>query len=131
MPRKSRQNIDQQLVELLACGSSGTEAARSAGCDPKTVYRRQQDPDFKANVEKFRSNMLDAAAGQLASVLKKTICTLEELLGSSQPSIRLGACRAILDSSLKVRDSVEMEQRIRQLEEACRIGTEDGGNRAA
>ena len=131
MPRKSRQNLDLQLIELLARGSSGTESARAAGCDPKTVYRKLQDPEFKAAVEEFRSNMLYAASGHLACVLKKAISTLEELLTSSQPSIQLGAARAILDSSLKVREAVEIESRIRILEEACRIGQGGATNHAA
>ena len=131
MPRKTRQNLDLELTELLARGCSNAEAARAAGCDVKTVYRKLQDPDFKAAVDDFRSNMLDSASGQLAAVLKKAISTLEDLLTSSKPAIQLGAARAILDSSLRVREAVEIESRIRLLEEACRIGAGVTGSHAA
>lgn len=123
MSRKSRLDVDGRLIELLACGASNSEAAKGAGVDRRTVFRRQQDPEFRSQVESFRDEMLSAAAGKLAKATGKAIETLESLLTGESDSVRLGAARGIIDSTIRIHELTQVVSRISALEAALKVAT--------
>jgi hypothetical protein len=116
---KTRHNSDSQLIELLAAGTTQTEAAKLAGCSPRTVGRRLADPEFAESVRQFRAATLESAAGRIGVMIDRALSTLEEIHADGQmaPAARIQAARCILEQSLKFRDSVELEQRLKTLEE--------------
>jgi hypothetical protein len=76
------------------------------------------DPNFAQRVEKARADALSAAMGALncASVLAAK--TLRKLLTSESDQVKLAAAKAILETGPRVREIVELETRIRLLEES-------------
>ena len=112
-----RRDADQALVAALAAGATKQEAARLAGVGERTIYRRLEDPDFRRRVDQARSELVTQAVGRLADASAAAVTTLRALLGADSESVRLGACRAILDLGLKLRESEELERRIAALEE--------------
>lgn len=118
-----RPDADATIIECLASGSTKAETARVAGVGVRTVARRQADPAFIAEVRKFRSAMLDGAAGQLSSVARKAVSKLESLLDSESDAVALGSARAILDSLLKVSEMTQVQSRIASLEDALKVGS--------
>ncbi len=108
---------DTELILALASGASVREAAKRAGIGASTAYRRTRDPEFKRRVTEARDQLFDRAVGLLADAAHDAIKTLRELLSSSSPSAQLGAARAILEHGPKLRDQVELENRITALEE--------------
>ena len=123
-----RRNADDILVAALAAGKTKQEAARLVGVGERTVYRRLEDPRFRRRVNEARAELVSRAVGSLADASAAAVTTLRALLGANSGSVRLGACRAILDLGLKLREAEELERRIRALEEQA--ATEPGRRKA-
>jgi hypothetical protein len=53
----------------------------------------------------------------MADGMTEAADTLRDLLGSTSPTARLGAARSILELSVKLRESIELEERLQALEQ--------------
>jgi hypothetical protein len=82
----------------------------------RTLFRRLQDPEYRQQIKDLRYDMMDRALGQLTSVTLDAVRTLSELLSSESEHARLGAARTILEHVSRLRETVELESRIRALE---------------
>ena len=107
---------DFSLILALASGATVEKAARTSGLSRATVYRRLEDPDFKRRLVATRSAMLSRAVGTLADASTEAATTLRALLGADSETVRLGACRAILELGTRLRESEELAQRLSALE---------------
>ena len=125
MAGKSRHNRDRIIVEALARGEGQTAAATLAGCSVSTIRRRLDEAEFRARVEKFRAEMLDAAAGKLGSTVVKAVSTLESLLSiETPPAVRMASAKALVEFALRTREALSWEKRLADLEaRACSAKT--------
>ncbi|BBO31956.1 hypothetical protein [Lacipirellula parvula] len=112
--KKSRDEI--ALILALATGSSVREAAALSGFSERTAHRRIGEPGFQQRVSSTRDELWGKAVGKLASVAATAVTTLEELLGCDDAKVRLGAARAILAVSPQLRECIEHERRLTELE---------------
>jgi len=110
-----------RFAEALAEGYGLTEGSRRAGIAKRTGSRRLQDPDFVRHVRELRAQILDEAGAKLARGATRAVDVLLELLDSDSEMVRLSAARTILERLTHVRDSIEVEERLRQLEERARV----------
>lgn len=124
MPQKGRTDADDALAVALAAGKTAQEAAAAAGLSERTASRRQADPAFRQKVTDLRAQMVGRALGTLADGMAAAARTLRDLLEWESGAVRLGAARSLLELGAKLRDSVELEERVRQLEERS-AGAED------
>lgn len=116
-PKTYRKKEDETLVLALACGSSVEAAARQCQLHERTVYRRLEDPAFRARVQEARGEMVKRSAGMLTAAAGESVRTLLSLQkDSAPPAVRLGAARAVLELGLKIRELVDLETRIAALE---------------
>jgi hypothetical protein len=102
----------------LAAGSTIDEAARKSGAGGRTIRTWLHDePAFPRRVAGLRAEMTARALGRLADGMASAAETLGFLCrkGKSE-QVRLGAARALLELGVKLRESVELEQRIAALE---------------
>ncbi len=104
------------LIVALACGDTVKEAAERAGVGERTVYRRLADQEFMRKVNKARNMMIGQAVGKLSLNCAKAAETLEKLLDSDNPRIRLQAAKAIMDHAIKLSDNLAIEMRLGHLE---------------
>jgi hypothetical protein len=95
MPRR---NVDELLIGYLAAGKTLKEAAELVGCGERTVRRRWADPAFRQAVRQARREMVEAIRGDIRKAATLAVSTLEALLTSDEPSIRLRAAAALLSS---------------------------------
>lgn len=107
---------DAALVAALAVGMTVRDAARAAGLSERTAHRRLEDPGFRRTVADARARLIESACGQLAEASTAAVSTLRALLDAEGENVRLGAARAVLELGAKLRESVELEQRIAALE---------------
>ncbi len=115
--QSGRRKADDQLVLALACGATAETAARQAGVSTRTVYNRLSDPAFKARLRSVQADILNRTAGALTAAATESVRTLLELQKpGTPPATRLGAARAILEIGLKIREIVELETRLEELE---------------
>ena len=123
MARGRRKKANTGLIVSLACGASVETAAQKAGVSVRTVYRRLANPEFVAQVNEVRADMLRRAAAMLTAAgmsAIKTFTTLQESARSE--SVRLGAARSIIELGCKLREMVELTERLDLLE--ARMQTE-------
>ena len=112
-----RRNVDEVLITALACGATAEQAAHKAGVCERTVYRRLDDPTFAAKLKRSRAELVNRTGGVLTAGSLEAVKTLLELQKpGAPPNVRLGAARAILELSMKVREAAEFEERLAALE---------------
>jgi hypothetical protein len=125
---------DDALTLALARGLSNAEAAAEAGVSERTVGRRKAAPAFLARVRELRAGLVEWAAARLADGMVEAADTLGGLLTAESEATRLGAARSLIELGAKRRDSLELEERIAELERLARQhrtgevgGGDDGG----
>ncbi|MHB1424906.1 MAG: hypothetical protein ACYC3I_17175 [Gemmataceae bacterium] len=117
MAENGRRKRDDALMLALASGQTIREAAQTAGVAERTASRRMSETDFRRRVAELRREMISRAMGRLADGMGAAADRLRQLLAANSEAVQLGACRALLELSLKLRESVELEQRLDALEE--------------
>src|SRR5262245_59922366 len=114
--QSSRSNVTQLLL-ALATGATVVAAARQVGLTERTVYRRLEDPTFKQRIATTRHDMIQRATGMMLATSVEACKTLLNLLGSSHPAtVRLGAGRATLELGIRMREEVDLAERVAVLE---------------
>ncbi len=102
----------------LASGCTLQEAARKSGAGLTTLKRWLRElPALSRRVGELRAEMTSRALGKLLDGMSSAADTLGYLCrrGKSE-QVRLGAARALLEMGPKMRESVELEERIAALE---------------
>ena len=107
---------DSVLALALASGQSVTAAAAQAGIDRRTVQRRLADPAFRRQVAGFRDELLAAALGRLADHLTRAADAVAALLDAPEPHLRLRAARTLFAFVVRLRDAVDVGDRLHELE---------------
>ncbi len=117
MTHRGRENADEALALALAAGRTLRDAAVEAGIGERTAARRWSDPSFRRRVEELRADMVTRALGKLSDGMAQAGDVLRQLLApETPPAVRLGACRAMLELGVKLRETVDHEQRLQALE---------------
>jgi HEAT repeat protein len=99
----------------LAAGRT-LRAAAGVGIAERTAARRWADPAFRRHVGELRGDMVARSLGRLADHMSDAADVLHRLLAAESESVRLGAARSLLELGVKLRESVELEERLQVLE---------------
>jgi predicted ArsR family transcriptional regulator len=105
------------LAWALASGQSIAQAAEQFGVSRRTVERHLARPEFRRRVTQLRAELIASALGRMADNMTRAADTIAALLDSDEQHIRLRAGRAMLSLGLRLRDSVEIADRIQHLED--------------
>jgi hypothetical protein len=116
MTAGDRRSADSTLVLALAAGMKVQDAARTAGVGEATVYRRLREDAFRQQVRDARAEMLTRGLGRLSDATVGAVETLCQLLRAEVDQVKLGAAKAILDQVVKMREHMEIEERLAALE---------------
>lgn len=100
----------------MAAGQTLREAAGAVGIGERTAARRWADDSFRHRVTELRGQMVALALGKMADGMTEAAEALRKLLKAESESVRLGACRAILELTVKLREAVDQEERLQALE---------------
>jgi hypothetical protein len=123
------QKNEPLFLLLLARGHSIRSAARRANIPEKTAQRKARRPEFHKQVDAVREELIRCALGQLVASQRRAEQTLRELLGATSEPIRLGAAKAVLDSTMKLREQVVLAEQLaetdRKIEELVRVQVEE------
>jgi hypothetical protein len=112
-----RHRGDMALILALAEGLTVDAAAKQARVSPATVYRRRREPAFRAAVNEARRETWVQAVGRIATATTAAADTLKALLDSPMDQVRVAAARSILEHAAKGIDTVELEERLKLVEE--------------
>ena len=135
MAGNGRKNGRQAVILALAGGETVAAAARKTDVGERTIHRWRQDAAFCREVEQARAEMFSRALGCIAEGCASGALVLRKLaLKAKSESVQLAASRALLELGPRLRESVELEERLRALEERAavdesRAGAGRGGGR--
>jgi hypothetical protein len=116
MPSGNKKAADAALITHLATGVSAAGAPKLAGVSEATAYRRLANPAFRERVEKSRTDFWDRALGVMSKGAAESAIVLRKLLRSDDGRIKLQAAKVLIEQGMKVREVVELEQRLNELE---------------
>jgi hypothetical protein len=111
------ENKDVLLAAELAMGKSAATSASDMGLSKSTVMRRLRDPAFRTLVAEIRSEMLSEALGRMVDKITGGVDKVGALLENEEPAIQLRAFRALMTFGLRLRETVDLDEHIRQLRE--------------
>lgn len=113
---------DEILALTLARGATAEQAAEEAGCSLRTVRRRLAGQAFRDRITALRGEMVARASAKLADASSEAAEALAGLLRSEDESVRLRAARAILETGSRLREMVDLEERLKALEQGKAAG---------
>ena len=113
LPRKQEAALAALLRE-----STVERAAGAAGVADSTLRRWLALPDFRRRYAEARQRIVDAAVLDLQRGCADAVRALVEIVANSEqpPSVRVSAARAILDSSFKGAELINLAERVTALE---------------
>lgn len=107
----------RRLIEALLAGQTVSQACQMAGVGRRTYYRWMKQSHFAAALQDAETELLTVAMRRLFSMQGAAADALADLVSDRRlPGARLQAARTILDSVLRLRNAVELEQRLAELE---------------
>lgn len=110
-------NPKQEAVALsLASGSTLEGAAKKSSVGVTTIKTWLANPAFARRVQELRAEMTTRAMSKLIDGMSFAASTLRELLSADSEQVRLSAARSVIELACKLRDTVELEQRVAALE---------------
>jgi hypothetical protein len=125
--KKDRKRIEQVLLQALACGATVESAAHKAGIGVRTLYRRFKNPEFRAKVQQFQTDMVNRASGMLTGASLPAVKVMVDLLQDPTvaPSVRRQIAKDLLEMAPRYRECAEIEGRVRDIERRLANGTSD------
>jgi hypothetical protein len=109
---------DSMLALALAAGVSIADASAQTGVGRTTIYRKLENPAFARQVAEFRDGLIGTALGRIADAMTHGAEVLAQMLDSPQEHIRIRAARALISLGLRLRDSMDLTARMREVEQA-------------
>jgi phage terminase small subunit len=112
----------RKAVEALLSTTDTTQAALAAGVSRETVYRWMRDPAFRDALKAGAAEALEALSRSLVRLSDKAIKTLEDALtyDLKAPGARVRAADVILGRLLQLKELVDLEGRVSDLERMAR-----------
>jgi HEAT repeat protein len=123
-----RKKADEALAVALAAGQTLRTAAQSVRIGERTAARRWADPLFRRRVSELQHEMIGRCLGRMADGMVEAADMLRTLLAAKSETVRLGAARALLELGVRVRDAVELDRRVQQLEDLAAAQAEGDGH---
>jgi len=101
---------------LLAAGRSVRAAARAIGVAERTLHRWRSEPPFAEHVRDLQAELLRRAVGRLSSSMPVAAMKLRKLLASDSEKVQLAAASKLLENGLKLREQLDLAERVQALE---------------
>lgn len=95
-------------------------ASVACQCSERQLFRYLEQPGFKAELRRLEGQVLDDSVRRLTVLSSQAVDALEEVMSCPSQEgagIRLRAAGAILDNVLRLRELLDLEERVSKLEE--------------
>jgi hypothetical protein len=114
---RGRRDTDEQLALLIAAGLPVSTAAQRAHVSLRTARRRLTEAAFTARVEHYRTRLVAETLAKLEGAMIGAADALRDLVAHDDPHVRCRAAVEVLKNALRVRESHDLAERVRRLEE--------------
>ena len=114
---KSSRTRERAISALLARPTIA-QAAKAVGVADSTLRGWMKAPAFRKEYVQARRELLDGAIGRLQSACAEAVGVLRDVAqdGKAPPATRVSAAKAILDSSFRGLDVLDLTERLEALE---------------
>jgi len=106
-----------RAIPLIIDSASYTEAAQKAGISRKTLWQWLKDPQFAAELDRQRREVVSEAFGILSQSITKAVETLAKLLDSADERTKRLTANDIIGHILRHKEVDELENRITAIEQ--------------
>ena len=108
----------ERVLAALVETANISAACKAAGVSRKTFYNWQDgDAGFRLRLQTVRERMIAEALDGLALRTREALEAIDAALKDENAATRLRAAQAVLDHLLKLKDVVDLEARLKRLEE--------------
>ncbi len=112
----------QKAIEALLREPNTAQAAKAAGISESTIHRYLNEPEFIEAYKETRARLLEGTLTLLQAASLEAVKTLQAIMNNKRSPVpcRLGAARTLLEWAFKGREILEIEERLRILEETLK-----------
>ena len=110
---------DRQLKaipHIVSC-STYTEGCKKAKINKTTYYKWLKDPEFKAELDRRRDEVVSDAFGILSQGLTKAVENLVELLDHTDDRLKRMACKDVIEYIIKHKETEDLDERLTAIEQ--------------
>ena len=107
----------EKVLAALMSETTLALAAKKAGVSEVTLWRYLQAPLFRRAYLHARRQLVEETVTLLQRASKKAVATLIRNMDCGSHSVEVAAARSVLDSAFRGVELMELEERIRGLEE--------------
>lgn len=112
----------RRCVEALLTHTNVTSAAASLGCSRAALYRHLRHEAVQAAIRDAQREMIESTLRNLNRLSDEAVAALATLLKSDIDTVRLSACRLVLELSLKYTAQIDIERRLQAIEDVLDRG---------
>lgn len=114
---------DEALLEALLVNGGVSGAAAALKISRNAIYKRLQNPVFRAQYDAAQDTVLSIATATMASTLQEAVGALVDVLNNYEaaPSVKVSAADSLLRHGLRYIEAQNVLQRIEKLEKICNI----------
>lgn len=111
----------ESAITALVANPSIKAAASACGISEKTMHLWLNDPAFASELKKAQDATTKAAMRRVIISVNAAVSVLEEIMRDAvvSPAARVSAARTLLDSALRVRETIDIEDRMAAIERAA------------
>jgi len=107
----------KQVLPIFASNLTIEEACERAGISRNTFYEWLKDPQFKLELDRLRSEIVNEAVNHLKITSTKAARTLADLLErDDSPTVQRAAANDVLGHVMKFMELKELEDRLANIE---------------
>lgn len=109
---------NEKLLEMLLVHGGATGAAAALNISRNTVFKRLQDPLFRAQYDRLQGTIIATTTAALADCLGDAVNALRAVLSDPEAStgLKIQAADSLLRHSLRYAEMANFESRIAALE---------------
>lgn len=122
MKSETRRSRYQRAIDELIKSGSRKEAADRAGVSVGTIDRWHKNREFQIMLTKAQSEATRSITSQVWNALHDATHTLQRNLNCGTPASEIRAASAMFDIALRLRDALDVNDRLSALEEALSDG---------
>jgi len=114
----------RRAVEALLTNPDVTQAAKASGVSRNTLYRWMKEPDFMVAVANAEADALTGMSRALVKLGDQAAAVLRDAMNDPETPIntRLRAADTVFSRLLQLRELVNVEKRVTELEERVSDG---------
>lgn len=112
--------IQLKAITILLSGQTKRRTCDELDIGESTLMAWLRDPLFREELEKRQNEVFEEACGRLKVTICRSIDVMSALLSSEDEAIQFKAAGKIIDSALRVKEILDIEPRLRALEESTK-----------